>query len=426
MLMLKGLSIAIGFLLVPMTLHYLNPTNYGIWLTLSSIFGWLVFFDIGLGNGLRNKFAEAMAKGEVDLARAYISTTYAFLSVIIGFIFILFLVVNPFLNWSTILNTPPNTSQELSLLVLITFGFFCLRFVFGLINTILIADQKPALNSLLDVASNIVSLILIWMLVLTTRSSLLLLSVAIGLSTAIVPMIASFWLFIGKYKAVRPSVKFVKIIYAKDLMNLGLRFFLLQIGALVVFSTSNIIITQLFTPADVVPYNIAFKYYSLISMVYAIVLFPFWSAYTEAYVRNDIDWILKTITILKKAWYLMVFGVIVMSVFADVFYRFWIGKEVRIPLALSLTMGAYVLISAWCNIYVNFINGTGKIQLQLFSAGTVSILNIPLAILFAKYCALGIAGVILAPSVCLLPWCFVWPAQVKRILSGNAKGIWSS
>jgi hypothetical protein len=87
-------------------------------------------------------------------------------------------------------------------------------------------------------------------------------------------------------------------------------------------------------------------------------------------------------------------------------------------------MGAYVLISIWCNIFVNFINGTGKIQLQVIAAIAVGVLNIPLAIFFSQYCQLGIAGVILAPCVCLLPLCFVWPMQVKRILSGNATGIW--
>ena len=36
-------------------------------LTLSSIIGWFAFFDIGFGNGLRNKFAEAIAKGDHQL-----------------------------------------------------------------------------------------------------------------------------------------------------------------------------------------------------------------------------------------------------------------------------------------------------------------------------------------------------------------------
>lgn len=425
MLILKGISIVVGFLLVPMTLHYLNPTNYGIWLTLSSVFGWLTFFDIGLGNGLRNKYAEAMAKNDISLARAYVSTTYLFLSVIISAVLVLFLIVNPLLNWTTILNTPPSLSQELSILALITFGFFCLRFVFGLINTILIADQKPALNSLLDVLSSLISLVLVWILLITTKGSLLLLGIAVGFSTAIVPLVGSLWLFSGKYKDVRPSIRYVKTDYAYDLIRLGLKFFLLQIAAVILFSTSNIIITQLYSPADVVPYNIAYKYFNIVSMVYSIVLFPFWSAYTEAYVRNDIDWIHKTVVILKKAWYLMVLAVILMTAFADVLYRLWVGPTITVPLVVSATMGVYILMGSWANIYVNFINGTGKVQLQIISALTVSILNIPLAVLFAKYFGLGIAGVILAPCVCLLPWCFVWPVQVKRILTNKATGIWA-
>ena len=63
-LVIKGCSIAISLILVPLTIHYVNPTKYGIWLTLSSMVSWFGFFDIGFGNGLRNKFAEAKAKGQ--------------------------------------------------------------------------------------------------------------------------------------------------------------------------------------------------------------------------------------------------------------------------------------------------------------------------------------------------------------------------
>jgi O-antigen/teichoic acid export membrane protein len=208
-------------------------------------------------------------------------------------------------------------------------------------------------------------------------------------------------------------------------MTLGVRFFILQIGTIIVFSTSNILITQLFTPADVVPYNIAFKYYNLISMFFAIILTPFWSAYTEAYANGDIPWIQNTLTVLKKAWLIAAVGVLIMSFFANTFYHVWIGTSVTIPLGISISMGVYVLISAWCNIFVNFINGTGKIQLQVWTGILISILNIPLAILFVKSFHLGVPGIILAPCVCLVPLCFLWPIQVKKILSGAARGIWA-
>ena len=66
---IKGLSIAISLVLVPLTINYINPSRYGIWLTISSIVAWFSFFDIGLTQGLRNKFAEAKAKGEDNLAQ---------------------------------------------------------------------------------------------------------------------------------------------------------------------------------------------------------------------------------------------------------------------------------------------------------------------------------------------------------------------
>ena len=74
---IKGFSIILSLAFVPLTVSYVNPLRYGIWLALSSIIGWFSYFDIGFGNGLRNKFAESVAKKEYDRARIYVSTTYA-------------------------------------------------------------------------------------------------------------------------------------------------------------------------------------------------------------------------------------------------------------------------------------------------------------------------------------------------------------
>ena len=60
--LIKGSNVIINLMLIPLTINYVNTTRYGIWVTLVSIVGWFSFFDIGFGNGLRNKFAEAIAK----------------------------------------------------------------------------------------------------------------------------------------------------------------------------------------------------------------------------------------------------------------------------------------------------------------------------------------------------------------------------
>jgi O-antigen/teichoic acid export membrane protein len=155
---IKGASGAINLLLIPLTLHYLNPTKYGIWITLYSIIGWFIYFDMGLANGLRNKFAEAIAKGEKEKARIYISTTYGTLSIIVLIIFIVFFIANYFVDWTVILNAQAELKNELSTLAIIVFGFFCLSFVIQLIGTILTADQKPAIKNLFHLLSNLTAL----------------------------------------------------------------------------------------------------------------------------------------------------------------------------------------------------------------------------------------------------------------------------
>src|ERR1700709_949889 len=121
--LIRGASICISLVLGPLTINYVNASQYGIWLTLSSIVGWFSFFDIGLTHGLRNKFAEAKAKGEDTLAQIYVSTTYAILAIIFCVVWIIFLVVNHFLNWAHILNISENMRSEVSTLAVIVFTY---------------------------------------------------------------------------------------------------------------------------------------------------------------------------------------------------------------------------------------------------------------------------------------------------------------
>ena len=74
--LVKGFTILTSLLIVPMTINYVNPTQYGIWLTLSGIIGWIAFFDLGLGNGFRNRFAEAKANNNLTLAKEYVITFF--------------------------------------------------------------------------------------------------------------------------------------------------------------------------------------------------------------------------------------------------------------------------------------------------------------------------------------------------------------
>lgn len=422
---INGLMILVGIIRVPLFLLYLRPEQYGIWLTLTSVIGWFTFFDMGFGNGLRNKLGEALAKNEKNLARTYVSTTYAIISIIMITAFILFISIHPLLNWSKILNAPDDLQNVLSILAVIVVTSFTLKFILSLLGTVLIADQRPAVQSTLSALSSIIYLLIIIVLIRTTKPSLILVGIASGFSELIVLVVASIILYSKKYNYLKPSFQYINFKYFHELGTLGIKFFILQVAAIVVFSTDNMIITQICGPEQVVPYNVAFRYLGVLSMIYGIIIFPFWSAYTQAYVVHDIQWIKKTMWKSVQIWAVIGFGTVLAVIFSKTIYHLWLGNKVDVPWGLSIGMGLYVIMSSWNNIYAFFINGVGKIKLQMYYGVLAMLMNIPVSIFFAKSLNMGSTGVILGTCVSLSLGSVLGPIQSLKIINGRAIGIWN-
>lgn len=421
----KGGSILSSFLLVPLTINYLDTENYGIWLTLSSFIAWFSFFDIGLGHGLRNKFAEAKANDDLSLAKGYVSTAYFTISIIAFSSFIIFLLISYFVDWTQVFNTSDDLHADLRLLMPIVFGFFCLQLVVKLITTIYLADQKHSIQGKIGFISSFSSLVVVWLLTQTTKSSLLLFGVIFSALPVLILLLLNLFSFSKTYSLYKPSLSFFKKVYFKNIFGLGLTFFLIQISGLVLFSTDNFIISKLFLPAEVVPYNIAFKYISIAHMIFIIILSPYWSSITEAYTKQDYDWIKKSMRNLSKFTISFIVMIVIMVIIAPFIYRIWIGNAVYIPFTLTLAMALYFILTIIYAPYTYFINGTGKIKLQMYSVLVTAILNIPLSIFLAKTMNLGVIGVILATIICILPHTILCPIQYFKIINNKAYGIWN-
>lgn len=423
---IRGVSIFISFYLVRITIGYVGPEEYGIWTTLSAFVAWFGFFDIGLGNGLRNKFTEALAANKFDLARTYVSTAYAGVAIIFGGLALLFLVAFPFIDWVVVFKSSPELGNSLKYLILIVFMFFVMRLVLGMISIILIADQRPAFGGIIDPIGNFIILLIIIILTKTTEGSLLNLGITLSAVPAIVMLFANVYFFKNDYKRYRPSIKHVDFKHMKDLLNLGVRFFIIQIAVLIIFSTDNMIITQVLGPEEVTPYDLARRYTGIAAMVFSLILRPFWSAFTEAIAKDDTNWIKGVLGKLKTLWLLLVLGVAGLIAISDWAYRIWINDDsIHVPMVLTIYMGIYVLISTWNEIFVQFINGSGKITLQYYLAIFLAVLNIPLSIFLADNMGMGSAGVILGTCITLFPGVIINPYQAYLIINKKDKGIWS-
>jgi O-antigen/teichoic acid export membrane protein len=422
---LQGISIIIGILYVPLLLNYLTQEKYGIWLTLTSILGWFSFFDIGLGNGLRNKLTEALSTEDYNLGRKYVSTTYAILICIFSIVLFLFHISNFFLNWNSILNTQSINNHELYLLTSIVFSFFLIRFVVQLISVIYLADQKPSINNLITTLGNILSFLLVIILTHSSiKGNLILLGSIISAIPVFLFILTTIIAFKGRFKLLKPAISKIDLKLSHGLINLGAKFFFLQITSIIIFSTSSFFIAQFYGSNEVVAYNIAFKYFQMPIMIFSIILSPIWSAVTDAHAKSDFIWLKKTLKRLNILSILFAICIIGMVFISNWVYTLWVGNKILIPLSLSASLAFYAIMQVSLAPYSDYINGFGKIKLTMSFTFLGIAIYLFLIYIFGQIFS-NSTGIVMAIICTSIIGAIIQPWQTYKILNGAAKGIWN-
>lgn len=422
--LIKFFSIPISFILIPLTIGYIDSVSYGIWITISSIVMWMSFFDVGINNGLKNRLVESIATGNNNLSKKLISTTYAILTIISLLIFIGFYFLNNFLDWSKILNISSELAKDLPTVALIVVGFFCFRFVLSTINVILLAHQMPAAAAFRGLIEQIFSLLVILLLIYFTKGSVLKLAIGLCVSPIIILLYLNFALFQKKFKNLTPSYRYIDFSILGSIMGIGYKFFIIQIAGIIQFEAANFIIIQNYGPEEVSIYNVVFKYFSILTMIMAIFLAPFWSSVTDAFYKDDFIWIerakIKYVFIAKI---LVLFG-LVMLILSQFVYNLWIGKNVlNISFSNSLFMYIFVCVGVLGSVYCTILNGIGALNIQFKASIFSPFIFVVFSFLFIKFLNLGINSIILAAIIANFNAYILAPLQYKAIFKEKVKKI---
>ncbi|WP_461450185.1 lipopolysaccharide biosynthesis protein [Mucilaginibacter sp.] len=422
-LFLKCGSVLITFLLVPITINYINPEQYGVWLTISSMIYWITVFDIGIGNGLKNEIAYAIATKDESNLKKYVSTSYAILTLIAIFIFITFYILTLFFNWNHILNISNRNNLNIRPILILFIGFFSIQFILQLLDAVIAAVQKTYLSAIILFLGQLAGLVGIYLLTLFVPGSLFLLVTIMAGSPILIIIIATVYLYNTSLSRFAPSIKDIDFRFLKKLLSVGGNFFLIQICAMILIYTDNFIITQILGPAAVTTYYIPFKLFSVISMLFVIVITPYWSAFTDAYTTNDYIWIKANIKRLRLIWLALSLMAIIIFIFSKFLYRVWIHNSVDVPISISFCMLIYVIVFTWQTLHVYFLNGIGKIKLQLVVVICGVFVNIPLSIYFGE--KFGLPGIINANTIVFFLIGGICTIQYNKIVNKTAKGIWN-
>ena len=77
----------------------------------------------------------------------------------------------------------------------------------------------------------------------------------------------------------------------------------------------------------------------------------------------------------------------------------------------------------WTVIHAYFLNGVGKLRIQLILILSTAVINVPLSVWLIGYA--GIAGTVLANIIVMIVINFFNTRQCKLIINGTATGIWN-
>lgn len=407
---LRIIGMGLSFIYVPKVLDYLGVFNYGIWATILAILSWINFCDIGIGNSLRTNLVEYIENKNEKMAKKLVSTAYINITIISIFLFIVLFIFLKVFNTAELLNVE---YKYLNKLLLISFSFVIINFILSLCKPIYYALQKPYMVSLIEISIQLTNIFgVLYFLYLKKENNLIYIAILYGGASLFGNILYSLFLF-KKHNYLIPSVKYYDKKLNSIIGNLGLKFFILQIVVVILFTTDSVIITRLFGPEEVTPYNIANKIYGVFISMYGILLTPLWSKISQEKSRKNYIWIEKTLHNLKLFFIVIVLGMGIFYIIYPYITKIWLGRDIIYPNYLLVNILLYVLLSIWCNNYSYIMNGMGKINLQVKIAIIQGIINIPISIYLGH--KIGVAGIVLGTNICMAIPAVLFPLKFKII-----------
>lgn len=421
----RGFNFAIGYVTLPLALTFLSKYQYGVFATITSIIAWVDLFDFGLGQGLRNRLAEAISRKDYINARKLVSSAYVYVALIAICLIVLFLCTLPFISWRKVLNAEAISEWELMLTVAVSFVCFCLKFVTSLINKVYFALQKSMMVDVIQACFKIIYLVAIIILIQVSKPSLFNFAAMQSFLSFIIPLIGSF-LFFSKYKPkITPSLKFFDKSLSDSIFGIGLRFFVIQFSFLIMYSANSVLIAQFADPTSVTNYQIIYTFLNITNFVFNIFITPFWSAYTEAFTINNYERIHKLFYKSIRVYFILSLFTILIVFVSPWVFQLWLGNKVQIPFSLTVMVACMILINSWVIVYNSIVNAVSKLKLQMYLSVFSAFICIPVSYFMAVSLGFGAKGVVAGSIIATLPLALFSPIQAFLIINKKDSGIFS-
>ncbi|MBU1092998.1 MAG: hypothetical protein KKH01_00900 [Firmicutes bacterium] len=417
---IKGLALLISFVSLPAYIKYFeNDMILGLWFTILSVLTWVLTFDFGIGNGLRNRIVKPLQENNYKEVKEYISSSYFILGVLTIIIAILVIPLVIVLDWNKVFNISKTIIDNDLLLkvVLINMCAILLQFFMRIINSIIYALNKSAINNFLAlITASSQLLFVLFYKGDSTASNLIVLSIVHLLSVILPLILITVYIFLKDLKGMSPNINHYNKDKAKIVLFNGGAIFINQILYLILTASNAFIISYFISPEQVVEYQIYYRVFILSGSLYMLALTPLWSAVTKAHVEKNYVWI-------NKYFNLMLLGslfVLLFQLFAilllQIAFNLWLGDNAPTVDYLWATIfaifgGVFILQST----VSTFAMGFNKTKLQAIMYGVAVVFKIIMVLFLTRYYQLWIV-IVFIDLVVFVPYVVVEYIDLKKIL----------
>lgn len=417
----KGGALFISLFTLPAYMNFFNnDVVLGVWYTILSLLNWILNFDLGIGNGLRNHLSTSLSANDKEATKKYISSAYFSIGVIVFVTSLIFPFVIRLFDLNSVFNisTEMVSPKSLYISLVIVFIGVMIQFWLKLINSVLYAMQKSSINNLLVLCTN--TMVLIVALVYPSGSNdtnVIVMAIVHAMAVALPLLVATIVVFSGKLSYAVPSIKCVTKTHTKSVLSLGGTFFLIQIAYMIIMSTNEFLITKTAGSAYVVDYQAYYKLFSLGSTVFALALTPIWSVITKAKAENNYSWIRSTYKRFMVLAAVFSVGELLIIPLIKPLMNIWLGENAlqNISIVTGTLFAILGCLMIFNSVLSSVANGLGALKIQAICFVVGAVAKIPLSYVLVNIFD-SWNGVIISNIICMGIYCILQPLFMKKIL----------
>lgn len=424
--LIKGGALVISFLTTPVFLSYFNEDKLvvGVWYTLLSVLSWVMTFDFGIANGMRNKLTEAFSKKDNDAAKKVISSGFFSVLVLTLLFAVVCFVGIQFIDLNSVFNISVDVISQnvLKNVIIIVLSAILMKFFLMVISSIFYALHLSFVNNVLGLISSVLQFLFVLLIHFENKEdALLYVSIAFLVTSNLPVIIAAIILFVKKLRNCTPSLNYITKDGVKNVVGVGTIFFTCQIFFMILNNTNEFVISKLYGPENTTDYSFYYKLFNLLASIVTLACTPIWSVVTKAMTENDYTWLKSLFKKLKYIAILATLAQFAMIPFLQFIVNIWLGKGVlQINYLTAVGFAFYSSIIIYIGILSVIVSGLLRMKLQTIYYGIAVVIKFAIIFLTASLVK-NWDFIIWCTALVLLPYLIIQQIDLDKYFNRKIK-----